>query len=86
MMRCLPPDCLRDVVTDYLQAQTPARARQLVGSWGKHWSSLLIFRPARLARRDQPRYSKLREVFISTSEFSQEDRDSMLSCFYRLAA
>ena len=86
LMLWLPPDCLRDIVTEYLQSQRPSRARELLGSWGKHWSNLLISRPARLARRAQPRYSKLREVFISSSEFSPEDRDSMLSCFYRSAA
>ena len=85
MMRCLPPDCLRDVVTDYLQAQTPARARQLVESWGKHWSRLAVSRPARPARA-RTRGARLREVFISTSEFSEEDKVSMLSCFYRSAA
>ena len=82
MMRGLGPDCIRDVVSDYLQWQTPSRARQLLGSWCQHWRNLPIFRPALLVRR-QGRYSQLRDVFISTSEFSQEDRDSMLSCFAR---
>ena len=84
MMLCLGPDCLRDVVSDYLQSQTPSTARHLLGSWCGHWRSLAIFRPLRLARaRGQRRHSQLREVFISTAEFSQEDRASMLSCFSR---
>ena len=82
MMGGLGPDSLRDVVSSYLESQTPSTARQLLGSWCQHWRSLPIFRPALLVKR-QGRYSQLREVFISTTEFSQEDRDSMLSCFSR---
>ena len=98
MMSNLSSRSIQDIVCHYLLAQPPVAALGYVNTWFSHWRRQILYHRdfskkinmrKKENKKDKIRFlnkkniSSLEKLYISSSEFSEGDKSSMLACFSR---